>query len=238
MLLSEVRSRNAPHIAHNNDTNAQETIKEGYIKMEITDVTSDDPALQAQLAMMKNTTQEVYFDAKGRSLAKTDMMGGMVTTTTVTNMMDKTGYMLFNMDMMGQKIKVDLSEEIKKGMTNDSLNNLEVEHFYDDKKKIAGFNCHKISIIVPNAEGATISAYVTNDIKTDAEVIQGIGADKLGGMPLMYTMENQGIGIVYEAVEFKKEIDKSVFDVDTSGYDEMTMEEFQKKMGAMGGMGF
>lgn len=217
---------------------AQETIKEGYIKMEITDIKSDDAAMQAQLSMMKNTTQEVYFDNSGRSISKTDMMGGMVTTTTVTNMKDQTGYMLFNMDMMGQKIKVDLSEEIKKGMTNDSLVNLEVEHFYDDKKVILGFECHRAVISIPNTDGVTITAYVTKDIKTDAEVIQGIDAEKIGGMPLMYKMENSGIELVYEAVDFKREIDNSVFDVDTSGYDEMTMEEFQKKMGAMGGMGF
>ena len=51
-------------------------------------------------------------------------------------------------------------------------------------------------------------------------------------------MGAQGISMVYTTVEIKTEIDKSVFEINTDGYEEQTMEEFTKTMGAMGGMGF
>ena len=44
--------------------------------------------------------------------------------------------------------------------------------------------------------------------------------------------------MVFTALEVKNELDPSVFEINTKGFKEMTMEEFQSAMGQMGGMGF
>ena len=68
--------------------------------------------------------------------------------------------------------------------------------------------------------------------------MQGVEANKLTGFPLEYIINNGMFSMVFSALEVKNEFDMNVFNIDTKGFKEMTMEEFQNAMGGMGGLGF
>jgi len=87
-------------------------------------------------------------------------------------------------------------------------------------------------------QGAEIIAYVTTELSITADIIQGVSGDLIEGFPLEYQIGAPGMSMVYTTIEIKKEVKASDFELDTSGYKSQTMEEFQKEMGAMGGMGF
>lgn len=221
-----------------NAVQAQTELNEGVIMFEITDVTSDDPQIAAQLGMMKGGTSDVYF-MKGKSVTKVNMMGGMMKTTILSND-DETGTMLF--DAMGQKYMIPISAEEKAANMEKSAESMgDFEFVYDkeDKKSIAGYDCYKVVIKSDKMEGVEMSAYVTPDIKSGAEVMQGVDMGKLDGFPLEYTVSQGGqFAMVFTAQEVKKEVDPEVFNLNTKGFKEMTMQEFQDAMGGMGGMGF
>ncbi len=218
---------------------AQTVMNQGYIKFEITDLISEDEQMAAMLGMMKGSTNEVYF-TKEKSLSVMNMMGGMMKMTMLANMTDNTSMMLF--DAMGQKYKIPMSAEDKKAnieKSNQAMGNLEFVFDKEDVKMIAGRKCYKVTIKGSNMEGVEMSAYITESIKAGAEVMQGIDASKMPGFPLEYIVNNGQFSMVFTALEVKDSVDLSVFDVNTKGFKEMTMEEFQSAMGQMGGgMGF
>lgn len=218
---------------------AQTELKEGVIKFEITDVTSDDPQIAAQLGMMKGGTSDVYF-SKNKSLTEVNMMGGMMKTTVLSNNEDNTGTMLF--DAMGQKYMIPITAEEKaasKEKSAESMGDLEFTYDKDDKKTIAGYDCYKVTIKSPAMQGMEMSAYITKDIKSGAEVMQGVDMTQMEGFPLEYTVSQGGqFSMVFTAQEVQTSVDPQVFILKTKGFKEMTMEEFQNAMGGMGGMGF
>ncbi len=218
---------------------AQNELNEGYIKFEVTDVQSDNEQMQAQLGMMKGTTNEVFFN-KEKSLTKMNMMGGMMKMTMLANLTDDTSTMLW--DMMGQKYMIPMTaeeKEINKEKASEAMGDVEFVYDKEDVKTIAGFECYKMTIKSANMEGMEMSAYITPDIKSGAEVMQGIEAGKMEGFPLEYIVSQGGqFSMVFTAQEVKNELDPAVFDINTKGFKEMTMEEFQDAMGQMGGMGF
>jgi hypothetical protein len=217
---------------------AQTTMEEGYIKFEVTDVQAEDEQMAAQLSMMKGTTNEVYF-TKGKSLSKMNMMGGMMKMTVLANSEDNTGTMLF--DAMGQKYKIPMTSEEKEAMkakNEGQMGDLEFVYDKEDKKTIVGYECYKMTIKSENMEGMEMSAYITEDIVAGAEVLQGVDASKMAGFPLEYIINQGQFSMVFSALEISDELDASVFELNTKGFKEMTMEEFQNAMGQMGGMGF
>lgn len=221
------------------DANAQKELTEGTIIMELTEIESDDPAMGAQLSMLKGSSNSIYFD-KNQTLTKMDMMGGMVEMAILADNKTREGFMLFNMDMMGKKVKINITEEdVAKQKADAKTNNMTVTYDKTDTKKIAGYNCYKATISSPDMQGATVVAYVTKEITIKADVIQGVSSDIVDGFPLEYSIGAQGMSMVYTTTDIKDSVDKSVFTIDTAGYEEQSMEEFQKSMGAMGGgMGF
>lgn len=217
---------------------AQDVISSGYVKMEIIDIKANDPSIQAQVGMMKGTVTEVFFN-KEKSLTSMSMMGGMMETKTLVNLSDKTGFMLFNMEMLGQKVKVDLTETMQKQDKESKDLNLDVKYFPEEKKEILGYSCYK-AVIKQNMGGqdTELILYITEDIENASSPIQGIDGKKIKGYPLEYSVNAQGVSMIYSATELKKDIDPKVFELSTEGYEEKTMDEFQKSMGGMGGMGF
>lgn len=221
-----------------NEAYAQKEFTQGSIKMEVTEVKSDDPSVAAQLDMMKGSTTVVYFDGK-KSLTKMDMMGGMMEMAIISDVTTKAGFMLFKIDVLGQKIKIDITEEeAAKRSAESSMSDIKVTYDKSDVKTIAGYKCHKATIKAPQMGDATIIAYVTDAIKFKTDIIQGIDSKFLEGFPLQYEMGAQGVSMVYTATEIKDVVDPEVFNIKTAGYETQTMEEFQQTMGALGGMGF
>ena len=210
---------------------------QGALVMEITEATSDNPQIAAQLAMMEGTETNVYFK-DGQSLTRINMMGGMVMIDMLSKANGDTD-MLFN--MMGQKIWVastKAEQELFAADNENLLADLEVSYDESDTKTIAGFECYKMTASAPANEDFALEAYITDQIKIDASVIRGVDITKFRGFPLEYIINNGTMQMTITASTFSTEVDDSVFEIDTNGYTKMTMEEFMTQMGQMGGMGF
>ena len=200
--------------------------------MEITKVGSEDAQTAQMLEMMKGTSFTVIFKGE-ESITKTSMMGGMVNTDVKMN--KKSGKMDMYMDMMGQKMWIETDEaEAQKGQIKPTI-----EEVKSDTKELLGYKTFRVNIKNAEAPDMKISAYITKEIKAPVNGIQGLQAVELSGFPLMVIMESPQMSMTIETKELSEEMDESALTVDTAGYKKMTMEEFQKSMGGMGGgMGF
>jgi len=221
-----------------NYSNAQAEMTEGYIKMELTDIHSDNPEVAQGLEMMKGGTMESYFTAE-KSLTVVNMMQGMVATKTLFDNDTKESLML--MDMMGNKIQVKgKAEDFTNEETEKIKENIKINEFRSETKKISGYDCHKIEIIIDEANDMTMTAYVTEQIKTSAKNLQGLEQVNMKGFPLEFKIVMGGMmSMTYTAVIVEPKVNHKVFNLNAEGYKEMTMDEFQKMAGGMsGGMGF
>ncbi len=216
---------------------AQESIDKGYVKMEITEVTSDDPQVAMQLEMMKGSVTEIYF-TEGMYKTTMNMMGGMVTMENKVDVAANKMDMLFN--AMGNKMWVDtnLDEAKKNKPVGQSMEEYKVEYDESQTKTILGYKAYKASITIPNGTGTTVEGWITEEIKTDANIIQGMEDLKLKGFPLEFSIVNPQMKMTFAATDIKNTVDDSVFVLKTDGYKKMTMKEFTDTMGGMGGMGF
>ena len=207
------------------NANAQKMLKEGVVKFEVTEVSSTDP----QANMMKGTTMDLYF-TKNSQRVDINMMGGMVRINTISNK-EKDEEVILT-DMMGKKIQVKSTEEelakIKK--EKEDAKDLEITYDRKDTKKIAGFECYRADIKM--ASGDTLIAYVTQQIKPEGSYFDK-AFKGIDGFPLEYTMGAQGIMMTYTALEVSDAIDQKAFEI-PEGYEEMSLEEFQKSVGGMG----
>ena len=104
-----------------------------------------------------------------------------------------------------------------------------------DTKTILGYNAYKITVSNPATPDMNISGYVTEEIKAPTGAIQGMQGVDLPGFPLMIIIKSPQMSMTIETTSIKDEYDPAILDVDTTGYTKMTMEEFQKTMGGMGG---
>lgn len=212
---------------------AQKNLDKGTIKMEITKVGSENPQTAQMLEMMKGTTTEIFFMGN-ESMTRMSMMGGMVNTDTQVN--KESGKMDMYMDMMGNKMWIETDiEEAKKA---DAQAKVDIEADKSDSKEIMGYKAYKVNIRNEADPTMKISGYVTEEIKANANAIQGMQGVELPGFPLIIMIESPDMSMTIETTSIKDEVDASVFKKDTAGYKKMTMEEFQKTMGGMGGMGF
>jgi len=206
----------------------------GFVKYEITEFkldNPDDPQMKMAENMIKNTTTKLYFE-KDRALTKINSMGGM---SIVKIIMDKDGNSEMYMDMMGQKILVKMPiEEVEKMKKDNDAKEPEYVHHKDQTKEILGYKTHLVEV-KSDQENASMTMWITEEIKTNGVVSQGMDNSKIGGFPMEYTVSIPGqFSMTTKATEFKKDFDKSVFDFDKSGYNEMSMDALQN----MGGGGF
>ncbi len=219
---------------------AQTNLDSGVIKMEITNVASEDENMAAGLEMLKGTETNYYFN-KEKSLVKANMMGGMMEMTTLVNNEDE--FLTFTMNMMGQKMLVESTKEERdaaqaKNNTTPDVSDFEITYDEEDTKEILGYTCFKAN--VSNEDGGFgFICYVTEDIKASSKMIQGLDQLDIRGFPLEYIMDAQQMQMTYTATEVSEEFDTEIFNIDTKGYKKMTFEEFMETMGSMGGgMGF
>lgn len=217
---------------------AQKSIESGYVKIEITEVDSDDPQIAAQLEMMKGMTTELYFSKEKYKTTMT-MMGGMVKMNNVVDI--ETNSLDILIDAMGQKVWVntdkDTAKESQPGAQD--MSDFKVEYDKTKTKDILGYSAYSATIKSESNPNMTIEGWVTEDIKTDANMIQGMDDLKLEGFPLEFSVLNSNTKLTFKAVEVKESVDADVFVLKTAGYQKLTPEEFKEMMGAFGGgMGF
>ena len=209
---------------------------EGYVKMEITEATSDDEQMAMGLAMLKGAVTEIFFKGD-QHVSKMDMMGGMVKTTNLINKKDNSMDML--MDAMGSKIWVNSKLDEAQDQGQEAIKNAKITYDKADTKEIMGHKSYKFMISMPDMQGMSVTGYATDEIKTDANVIQGMNGLKLEGFPLQFTVVNPQMKMTMQTTDIKEAVDAKVFEISTEGYTKMTMEEFSKSMGGMGGgLGF
>ena len=218
---------------------AQTVLDQGYIKMEITDVSSDNEQTAMMAEMLKGTSTEIYFNGE-KSLSRMSMMGGMVETTTLLDNTTENMEMLIN--AMGQKMHVvSTAEERNAGAGEQAamMKDMKVTYDESDTKEIMGYKCMKANISHPEMDGMSFSMYITKDIKANSKMMQALETFELDGFPLEYIMDTQVMKLTISAIDIKAELEANAFDIDTGGYLKLTFKEFQEKMAAFGGgMGF
>ena len=218
--------------------NAQRNITEGQIKMEITDVNSDDQAIASQLEMMKGG-ETVYAFSSNQSLVTMNMMGGMIKMETLTDNESENSTMLF--DMMGQKMMVSSTKEDRAetvAQQKDAFKDIKVTYDENDTKEIMGYKCYK-AVASGGELPFSFEMYVTKELSIDPKLIQGMEGLDLNGFPLEYQMKMEQMSMTYSATEVESEINSEIFNLKTEGYKKMTFKEFEEQMkGLGGGMGF
>ncbi len=223
-------------IASGSYLNAQKVLTKGTVVMEITNVKSDDPQMEMGLAAMKGSQTELIFDEK-KYVTNMDMMGGMISMKTKIQTGENKMDLL--MDAMGNKIWVESElDKAQSASEKEMAGKSKITYDKNDIKTILGYKCYKMTLTNPEMGDFKISGYVTPDIKTNANLVQGFQAVNFDGYLVEYTVENPQFSMTMTAVKILDTVDESKFVFDTKGYKKMTMEEFQKSMGAMSGMGF
>lgn len=207
---------------------AQKTMTEGIIVLELTDIKSDDPAMQGMLSSMKGGTIETVF-TKDKQRSSTSMMGGMVKTMSYTDVKSKSANTY--MDMMGNKIalKIDPKE------VEENEPDFDIEKT-GETKMINGYKTTKYVMKLKDKEvaGGEFVLYVAEDIKINSiDLGNNITTTQISGAPLEMSMSMQGMSMAYTLKKLENKIPEDAF-VEPTGYKEMTMEEFQKSMGGMG----
>ncbi|MBK7427228.1 MAG: hypothetical protein IPI60_09445 [Saprospiraceae bacterium] len=205
-------------------------ISEGVIKMELTDVKSDDPSVASQMAMMKGSTNDIYF-SKDQQKVSMSMMGGMMNMMVFTTPATKETKLF--MDMMGNKFQVKTPME-EPGKAEDEMD----IKMTDETKEIKGYKCKKV-IMTPkksatNGQDMTITVYVTDRIDmTGPFTPQMKGATKLKGAPLEMSIQTGGVSMVYTCKSVETSLPKDSFK-EPKGYKEMSKEEYEKMMSGFG----
>ncbi len=216
---------------------SQKTLEKGSIKMEITKVNAEDPQMAMGLEMMKGSQTQVFFKNE-QYVTHMDMMGGMVKmqihVEKAKNMMN----MLF--DMMGNKTWIESKlEDAQSAQQKEIASKSQIDYDKNDTKEILGYKCYKMTVTNPEMDGITVTGYVTEDIKTKANLVQGFQSLEFAGYTMEFTVGSPKFSMTMTAIEINDTVDESKFSFDTKGYKKMTMEEFQKSMGGMGaGLGF
>lgn len=220
-------------------TQAQSSFTEGIVKLELTDISSENAETEAALGMLKGMTMETSFN-KTHSLTVIDMMGGMMNTKVLINNASKEKVLMF--DMMGQKTMTKSKLEDNDGADKvaEGAEKVKTISFKDDTKTIAGYKCYRIEIDIDPKQKMSMVAYITEEIQASTKGLQGFENLDVDGFPLEFKLVmGDMMSMTYTAVEVVKELDASVFDLDYKGYKEMSMEEFLESAGGMGGgMGF
>ncbi len=208
----------------------------GALTMEVVEANSTDAQVGAQLEMMKGTKLSVSYMGE-KSMTKMNIMGGLVN---IDIKMSENGNMDMYMDMMGQKMWIPSTKaELDLAKAEAALSDPEFVYDESDTKEIAGFECYKVTMTNPDLEGFVLEAYITEEIKTNAAVIQNVDISQFKGFPLEYTINSStpDMTITFTTTDYTADVDASVFDVNTNGFTKMTMEELQA-LGGAGGFGF
>tara|TARA_R110002073_G_scaffold93546_4_gene218414 strand:+ start:27340 stop:27999 length:660 start_codon:yes stop_codon:yes gene_type:complete len=198
---------------------AQDKISEGVIIMK-QKIESDDPTVQAQLAMMGEMTSTTYFK-KGKSRSEvSNQMSGDVTVIIDQDIQEMLMLMDGPMGKLYGKKSTNLTEEELKKVTVTEI---------DETKTILGYKSKRYDLVVKDqGVETTIKFYMTDAIEIQTQQTALYGG-KLKGMPMYMEMEMNQMGMEmimkFEVVEVKKEsVDDSKFDMAIpEGYKENNM---------------
>ncbi len=211
---------------------AQMVMDKGYIKMEMTDISSTGQQA-AELDMLKGAEMEIYFMDQ-KVLTSIGIMGGMMNMSTlVDKATNKTDILI---DAMGSKM---WAEETTSEVANDTevakaLEGLDITYDDSQTKEILGYKVRKAIIKRADAPGMNMEAWVTKDIKINSDFLPGMQDLQLDGFPLEISIENSGTKMSIVTKDIKNEVDASKFVLNTEGAEKINMKDLSGMMGGMG----
>ncbi len=198
-------------------------IDEGAITYKV-DMESDE--IPAMVQFMLNGSQLVIRFKD--EFVRTEFDMSIASTTTIIDGKKQEGLML--MSVMGSKTAIRMGEEDLE-QQNSQTAEAEITYF-DETKEIAGYTCKKATVSVQDEGELTL--FYTEEIQPKNMKTQ-YTVEGLKGFPLQLQIDVPGAGmkitmVAQEVLAEKQEA--SLFSVKIpEGYDERTMEEFQKMQG-------
>lgn len=210
----------------------QAPLEQGKIVMELTDISSDNPQMAMAMGGMKGMKTEFNFK---EDIHVTDMDMGFFKMKVIID--KKNNKMDMLNDAMGNKswIEAPLDADPKASQIAD---NTTVNKDKSKTKEVAGFPCYYFEFSNPDMPDLKVSGYMTENIKSTANLVQGFQALDLGGFMLEYSITTPEITMTTTAVEISDEVDENKFVLNTKGYTKMTMDEYSEMMQKFGGGGF
>lgn len=159
-------------------------------------LSSDNPNIQAQLGMLSGSTFTVYNKA-GKS--RTEMnMGGMMTTTTITDFKADKAIML--MDGMTGKLATEMDSIQEKSKDSDAPK----VQLVDETKKILDYTCKKA--IINLEDGGEFVYWYTEEIQPKSGSMGKYVQKGIPGLPLAYTVKTSQITMNFTATSLQKEV--------------------------------
>ena len=197
---------------------------EATIKFEI-NITTDNPEAEAQIAMMEGSTMKMYM--KDGNLRQETSMGGLITSTTITNA--ETNETLTLIDgVMGKYAAKSKLEDVKEDEEDEE--ELDIE-FVDETKEVAGYTCKKA--IIYDAAGNENIFWYTEEI----EVPENAGKyvkEGIPGMALEFSIAQPQTTWTFTATEFSEKVKnpKEKFKMTIpEGFTEKSLEDIQSLLG-------
>lgn len=174
------------------------------------------PEMDGMESMLPQESMVYYRNGATRS--ENNTMGGM--QVAVEDPANDKYFVL--MDMLGQKICIETSEE-ELGEMEKQQGAVEVD-LVKGKKEIAGHNCKKAVVNLPDNE-VPITLYYAPKLKSGNNRYEGIE-----GIPLQFGMHNAGVQARLTAIKVEKmEVDPLMFTV-PEGYEMMSSDGLMKML--------
>lgn len=174
------------------------------------------PEVQGMESMLP---QETAMHLKGdKTMIEQEVMGG--SQRVVVDNKDSSSFIL--MDMMGQKICINLSkEEIREAAKDISPPRIT---YQKETKQIIGYTCRKATL---TTDSGVTTVFYTNKLNIPKHKDFG----QLDGFPLEYEVfqNNMKLRMTAQSID-EKELDESLFTI-PSGYTIMSMDELQQLTG-------
>ena len=212
-------------------TSAQIVMDKGYIKMEMTDITSTGEQA-AELGMLKGAEMEVYF-AGDKVLTSINLMGGMMNMSTLVDKKTNKTDILIN--AMGSKMWAEeTNESAKTKEVSKAVEGMEIKYDESLTKEILGYKVTKATISRADQPGMTMEAWITEDIKIDSDFIPGMEDLKLKGYTLEIMINANGTKVSIITRDIKNDVDMSKFVLNTTGAEKIKMSDLSGMMGGMG----
>ena len=193
---------------------------------------SSDPAVQSQLAMMQGSTYTMYLKGT-QSRIESNMGGGLMVTTNITDIEKKQGLVLMN-GMMGKiaaPFNLDSLDKLKDAKKDGEDADFDIE-LVDETKEILGHTCKKAIIYGEN--DMEFVYWYTEDFQPSEEILGSMIKKGLPGMPLEFSIDRPEMKMKYTAIDLKEKVEKPKQKFDLTipeGYSEKSFDEIEKMIG-------
>ena len=164
---------------------------------------------------------ETIISIKGEmTRVEQSVMGG--TQVVIANNKTKNSTIL--MDMMGQKISMEVTkEDVEKAEAEAGEPKIE---YVSGTKEIAGYKCKKALVTSPDTDDEFVIYYTEKIPATSSNQYKS-----LKGFPLSYEVANSGMKMTITAKDVKKEkVSSSLFEI-PDGYTKMSQEDLKGMFG-------